>query len=340
MQRVEQLTQQARNKHFPNAPSTNKGPYGYRAIDYYKINNIKYPGVPIKTQSEGINYDNTYTFGAGRAHAPYVGANGVLSPYVDTLGTTLHETNHWLTNGVQPFTGTAAPGMAVVPGFDYGDEGTKVVQTLSPSFGFSADAMSKYREKLKYMIYHSAFNPGYPIDKLPYGYNNSLPELLSNARSFKQFAASKEVPSVGIAPDLSDNTLQNGTVPFNKAMVDIGMFSVNPKWTGATYDLKSGKQWQPRYLPGATALTLTGDNNLRAASGDMRAQLNYMQYLIDLGPNRTPYHNKMLKELQRKLPMIYEVAGNYNKNKAVTPQVRQTIPNNYMGGYTSPVEHA
>lgn len=337
MQHVENLTQQARRRHFPNAPTTNNG--SFSAIDYSKIN----PDALLAKLPHPIDYNNRYYLGIGRAYAPTPRRAGFLDFIGDTYDTLIHETNHFNTPSMQPGAGTHTPGMAVVPGFEYGDEGTKLslIMQTPQSNAFTYKDYTNFKKKLQQMIYHGAFNPGYPLDQLPFGYNNSLGELTANTRTLKQFAGSKEVPSAGMHPNLSDATLANGTVPFNKAMVDVGIFKANPKWVGATYDPSKGEPWKPRYLKGPTVNSFDGAANLRNATGDIRAQLNYMQYLIDLGPNRTPYHNKILKEMQRKMPMIMEVSDNYNgMNNDVTHQVDPAIPNNYMGGYTSPVAYA
>lgn len=148
--------------------------------------------------------------------------------------------------------------------------------------------------------------PGYRPHWFPDSYYNSLPEMYTAARTQKQYLAAKHaIPSVGLNADLSDKRLSNGTLPFNAAMVQSGQWRVNPKYTGG-FTGHNGS-YVPKYqiVPGSKAPYV-----VRNEGSELMKQINFMQYLLDLGDKRTPQQTKLLKKMQQRLPYIYETAQN------------------------------
>ena len=252
----------------------------------------------------------------GRAYAPMPVLNGGL--YRDSsYGTILHEINHYFTPGIPG--STQSYFNAVNPRLPHGDEATENLYE------------SRNKNAYKY--------PGYPVDDLPISYYNSLPEAYTAARTLKQYLASNGIPTVGIHPNLrTSNRLSNGTYPFNTAMLYSGIWKLNPKYDFSRR-LKPGSKYEPKYLMNplpevfpmeparnyfprvnkSVSIPTDVTNRINREATEMLKHINLMQYLIDLGDQRTPEQSEELKTLQERIPVIFETANVSN------PQSRSNI---------------
>lgn len=340
MQQVEMLTQ--KNRANMLGANYNKGT-AYRIPDEH-IFGLK----PTYTKGNEGDVSHRYAVtnegllpGAGNMsyasiRRPPVTIRGVYMPpdtgrfgFGASLGTVVHENNHDFAP-VMNIRSTDSRDAAFIPAFEHGSA-AKFIQHAINTKRYDFDPRIAHQLKE---------NRGYPTQLLPNSYYNSIPELFTAARTLKQYMASKGIPSVGVHANLEDKPLQNGTVPFNDAMVRAGMWSQNPKYTGK---VQSSTQWEPKYLPAVPIsypanmdyqptvkleeLKQTQEPSvnylLMRESEAIRKQLNYMQYLIDLGDRRTSEQQETLERLQKTLPLIFETASNTqvsSLNKTAAPK--------------------
>jgi LysM repeat protein len=267
-----------------------------------------------------------------------------------SLGAVVHENNHDFTP-IMNIRGTASREASLIPAFEHGPAAALMQQFINTG---RYDLEPRISQQLK-------GNKGYPTQLLPNSYYNSIPETFTAARTLKQYMASKGIPSVGVHTNLDEKELQNGTVPFNTGMIRAGLWKPNPNYTGkvpsaldniSTYvhnlspfskHKEAPPQWEPKYLPAASItypkemdykptvklddLQYTQEPSvnylLMKESEALRKQFNYMQYLMDLGDDRTEEQQETLERLQKTLPLIFETASNQRNNsfnKTAAPQ--------------------
>lgn len=314
---VERETQKARAKHLGESNYEDGVVYDVPASKFSRLGSFYEFLTPNTIGGTFGLYTNRYNVGdswvtdlgvleKGRAYAPMPGLNGGLHRNSNT-GTILHEINHYFTPGLP---GSTQSGFnAINPRLPHGDAATK----------------NSYRLRNEYAPKY----PGYPVVDLPISYYNSLPEAYTAARTLKQYLASNGIPTVGLHRDLRiSNRLPNGTYPFNTAMLYSGIWKVNPKYDFSRR-LKPGSHYEPKYLMNPlpdffqmdparnyfprinkdVSIPTDVTKRVNREAAEMLKHVNLMQYLIDLGDQRSPEQSEELKTLQERLPIIFETAN-------------------------------